>query len=98
MKIYTINIGGQVVYVGQSKNLKQRYRQHKYLLTNNKHQNAYLQAMYNKHGSFELMEILDNATGRDEQLEINKHNTKQRMNRTEPGIKELRTLHRNIYK
>ena len=97
MKIYNIIINDSVVYVGKTKDIEQRKRQHKYLLVHNKHQNKYLQTMYNVHKNFTITEVISNATERDEQLEINKHNTKQRMNRAEPTVDELRELHRRIY-
>lgn len=85
------------MYVGKTKNVAQRKRQHKYLLAHNKHQNKYLQEMYNKHKSFVITVVNDDATDRDEQKEINRHDTKQRMNRAEPSISELRALYRDIY-
>lgn len=97
MKIYNILINGVVVYVGKTKNIGQRKRQHKYLLVHNKHQNRYMQDMYNKHKSFVITVVNDDATDRDEQIEIHKHSTKQRINRAEPTVDELRELHRRIY-
>ena len=96
MKIYNILINGVVVYVGKTKNVAQRKRQHKYLLVHNKHQNRYMQDMYNKHKSFVITVVNDDATDRDEQIEIHKHNTKQRMNRAEPTVDELRVAQTNI--
>lgn len=97
MKIYNIIINDSVVYVGKTKDIEQRKRQHKYLLVHNKHQNKYLQTMYNVHKNFTITEVISNATERDEQLEINKHNTKQRMNRATPSINELRSLHKQVF-
>ena len=92
MIIYNIIINNQVVYVGKTKDINQRYRQHKWLLVHNKHQNKYLQAAYNKHKAFRMVEVLNNATDRDEQKEIMKHNIEQRNNRAEPPIDELREI------
>lgn len=97
LKIYNLVINGVVVYVGKTKNVEQRYRQHKYLLIHNKHQNKYLQSMYNRYKMFDMVIVNNDATDRDEQIEINKHNTKQRMNRAEPGANELKELHKKIY-
>lgn len=97
MNIYNILINGVVVYVGKTKDVEQRKRQHKYLLAHNKHQNKYLQEIYNKHKSFVITVVNSAATDRDEQIEIHKHSTKQRINRAEPTVDELRELHRRIY-
>lgn len=97
MSIYNIIINGAVVYVGKTKNVKQRYRQHKWLLVHNKHQNKYLQDEYNKHKMFSLVVVKDNASERDEQVYILRHNTEQRSNRAEPSIDELRRIHRSTF-
>ncbi len=97
MKIYHIIINDQVAYVGKTINPAQRTRQHKWLLVNGIHQNHYLQEQYNKHKLFELVVIIDNATKRDEQVEIAKYNTVQRNNRSKPTLEELRALHNRVF-
>jgi len=51
------------VYIGQTTSLKNRFKSHIYLLRNNKHRNARLQASFNKHGehcfTFKVIEITD---------------------------------------
>ena len=51
------------VYIGQSSDIKSRFRNHKSSLKNNKHENNYLQYSYNKYGensfTFELLEECD---------------------------------------
>jgi group I intron endonuclease len=44
-----VNKENSKVYVGQSKKPGYRLAHHKYMLTNNKHENKYLQASFNKH-------------------------------------------------
>ena len=97
MNIYNIIIDNRVVYVGQANNIRQRYRQHKWLLVHNKHQNKYLQEQYNIHKEFRLVIVKPNARGRDEQLEILKQPTKQRNNRAAPSIEELRVIHNKTF-
>jgi len=41
--IYQIKRDGTVLYIGQSRNIKNRWLQHKYELKRNKHCNTYLQ-------------------------------------------------------
>ena len=95
MKIYHIVIDKKIIYVGQTKNIEQRYRQHKYLLKRGIHKNKALQRAYNKHGSFEVVEVVD--TDRPdivEQEHILKHKTKQRNNRQAVyTIDELRNIY-----
>lgn len=58
--IYIIrNIQNGKIYVGQSKNIPHRFKQHLEKLINNKHYNKYLQRAFNKYGnsSFELTPI-----------------------------------------
>ncbi len=97
MKIYHIIIDDQVAYVGKTNNIANRTRDHKWLLKNNKHKNKYLQKQYNQHQSFDLVVVVENATDRDEQIQINKQSTNQRNNRAEPSIEELRKLHRRVF-
>lgn len=58
-------------YVGQSRNIYTRIMKHKSLLKNNKHENNYLQAVYNKYGlvsfSFYILEecTIDTLTERE---------------------------------
>lgn len=58
--IYKISRNGEVLYVGQSKNIKARWRVHRYELIHNRHGNVYLQRISNKHGldslAFEVIE------------------------------------------
>lgn len=49
--VYSItNIKNGKVYIGSSKNIKERWWQHKYELKLNKHSNEHLQRSYNKYG------------------------------------------------
>lgn len=50
--IYLLKINGKQ-YVGSSVNIKKRLRRHRTLLRNNKHDNKYLQNVYNKYKSCE---------------------------------------------
>lgn len=56
--IYLLKINGKQ-YVGSSVNIKKRLRRHRTLLRNNKHDNRYLQNLYNKHKTCEysILEI-----------------------------------------
>jgi len=97
MKIYHIMINNETVYVGKTINPKQRTRQHKWLLVNNRHENKYLQEQYNLYGEFDLVVVKEEATDRDEQKEIQNSDTQQRNNRAEPSLEELRELHRKVF-
>lgn len=62
--IYIIlNIDTQKAYIGQSNNVKYRWRKHKYELKSNIHFNSYLQNAYNKYGidsfEFKILEECD---------------------------------------
>lgn len=51
--IYQIGYFGvvpRILYIGQSKNIKDRWRAHKRDLKNNRHRNCHLQNVYNKNG------------------------------------------------
>lgn len=48
--IYGIRQDGLIVYVGQSINIENRYRQHIYNLRTNQHSSPYFQNAYNKYG------------------------------------------------
>lgn len=49
--IYKItNIANGKIYIGQSFDIKKRWKNHKYKLKNNKHNNKHLQKAYNKYG------------------------------------------------
>lgn len=49
--IYKItSLSNGKIYIGQSKNLSERYKSHLYNLRNNKHGNSHLQSAYNKYG------------------------------------------------
>lgn len=59
--IYTIeNLIDKKLYIGQSRNYKERFRKHKERLVSDKHNNIYLQRAWNKYGEynfrFELLE------------------------------------------
>lgn len=61
--IYEIrNIKNNKVYIGSSKNIENRWKQHLYMLKNNKHHSVYLQNAWNKYGesnfSFSTIEIV----------------------------------------
>ena len=63
--IYIIrNTINNLIYVGSTKNINKRYKEHKNLLLNNKHQNSRIQRFVNKYGidtlSFNLIEIVKN--------------------------------------
>lgn len=55
-----INSINNKIYIGSSKNIKNRFRQHLFLLRHNKHFNSHLQSAYNKYGEasfvFEIIE------------------------------------------
>ena len=60
-----INTTSNKVYVGSAYNLYNRYRGHKSMLNNNKHDNDHLQKSFNKHGSdsfaFSIIEYCDRS-------------------------------------
>jgi group I intron endonuclease len=64
--IYQIkNLKNNKIYIGSSKNIKERFLQHKYNLKNNKHCNPILQNSWNKYGEenfeFIIIEIINNT-------------------------------------
>lgn len=50
--IYKLSIG-KYIYIGQSINVINRVKQHKYQLKNNRHRNKYMQNVFNKYKTFE---------------------------------------------
>jgi group I intron endonuclease len=65
--IYEIkNIANGKMYIGSSKDIVNRFSQHKANLRNNKHTNTHLQASWNKHGGsnfiFRTVELIPNPT------------------------------------
>jgi group I intron endonuclease len=60
------------IYVGQAQCFKVRWRQHISSLTNNKHQNRFLQADFNQCGmgafEFHVLEIMPNSTKEERNL------------------------------
>lgn len=46
-----VNLLNDKVYIGSSKDIRERWRQHRNKLTNNVHSNTYLQRAWNKYGS-----------------------------------------------
>ena len=58
--IYLLRINNKN-YIGSSKNIKKRLRRHRTLLRNNKHDNNYLQNLYNKYRTceYKIIEELD---------------------------------------
>lgn len=48
--IYAIFEGDDIIYIGQSRNVKNRWRQHKGELARGTHENAALQAAYDQRG------------------------------------------------
>ena len=68
--IYKItNIQNNKCYIGQTKNYEKRWKEHKYLLNKNKHENIYLQYAWNKYGEnnfiFEVIEFVNNYNERE---------------------------------
>lgn len=62
--IYKIkNIVNNFSYIGSSKDIKRRFRDHKYFLRSNKHTSIFLQRSWNKYGEnsfiFEIIEIVE---------------------------------------
>lgn len=58
--IYKIELNGQCLYVGQSKDIKRRWTEHRRHLRQNRHENVYLQRIYNKHKDFQYSVIEEN--------------------------------------
>lgn len=58
--IYALEINGHK-YVGSAINIKKRLRQHRHALRNNKHDNKYLQNLYNKYKyvTYSIVKVLD---------------------------------------
>lgn len=52
--IYKIELNNKCLYVGQSKDIKRRWSEHRRHLRQNKHDNIYLQRIYNKHNNFKF--------------------------------------------
>ena len=70
--IYMImSLGTQRAYIGQSKNVKRRWTEHKKTLKSNKHKNLHLQRIYNKYGQNDLRFVqLESAVGNLTEREI----------------------------
>jgi group I intron endonuclease len=71
--IYCIeNINNKKKYIGQSKNISKRWKEHKRALKNNNHYSIYLQHSYNKYGFdaflFSVLELCDEAELADKEL------------------------------
>lgn len=68
------------IYIGSAKEFKRRWKQHSYSLRNQKHQNKFLQADFNKCGEeafiFEVVEITDGKT-KEERLLVEEVYIKQ---------------------
>ena len=68
------------IYVGSARRFKERWSQHSFSLRNQKHQNKFLQADFNKYGEeafvFEVMEVTDGKT-KEERLTIEEGYIKQ---------------------
>lgn len=68
------------IYIGSAKEFKRRWSQHSFSLRNQKHQNKFLQADFNKCGEeafvFEVMEVTDGKT-KEERLTIEEGYIKQ---------------------
>ena len=96
--IYSIIVNNEIVYVGQSKNIKRRWQFHQYELKNNKHKNIYLQRLYNKHnisfGVIELIENIDDLTSREIHY-INIYNPKCNMTLPDKNDRWLPSEERN---
>lgn len=64
-----INIINNKCYIGQSKDYEKRWKEHKYLLNNNKHDNKHLQNAWNKYGEknfkIEVIEYVKNYNERE---------------------------------
>ena len=60
--IYKVEIGKSLLYIGQSKDIRRRFYEHKSMLLNKKHTNRYLQNVCNKYGyeklKFSVIEVL----------------------------------------
>lgn len=73
--IYKItNIVNNKYYIGSSKDIEGRFKNHKSHLKRNKHRNGKLQSSYNKHGLdsfiFEILEILDDSVTKEDLLRV----------------------------
>lgn len=71
--IYIIkNKINEKIYIGSSFNINNRFKQHKYLLMNNKHKNKYLQNAWNKYGeyNFEFSIIKETVLDRNSLLKL----------------------------
>lgn len=55
--IYKIELDGKCLYVGQSKDIKRRWTEHRRHLKQNKHENVYLQRIYNKYKNFQYLVV-----------------------------------------
>lgn len=67
--IYGIRQDGNIVYVGQSIQIEQRYRQHLYKLRTNTHGSPYFQNAYNKYGVKPFDYIILEETTKDRLVE-----------------------------
>lgn len=68
--IYKIELNGQCLYVGQSKDIKRRWTEHRRHLRQNRHENVYLQRIYNKHKDFQYSVIEENDFDNLNRLEL----------------------------
>lgn len=89
-------------YVGSSYNIKKRLRRHRTLLRNNKHNNKYLQNLYNKYKTceYDILEILSSTIDNHvlrlrEKLWIDK--TNDCVNFDDPVIGIGGTLEKQVY-
>ena len=67
-------------YIGQSKNIHRRWKQHKHYLNKNQHENQYLQSAWNKYGensfNFEIIcKCNEVELNQWEEYYINKYDT-----------------------
>lgn len=68
--IYKIELDGKCLYVGQSKDIKRRWTEHRRHLKQNRHENVYLQRMYNKYKNFQYLVVEENDFGNLNELEL----------------------------
>lgn len=68
--IYKIELDGKCLYVGQSKDIKRRWTEHRRHLKQNKHENVYLQRIYNKYKNFQYLVVEENDFGNLNKLEL----------------------------